>query len=101
MHIILKTFAPKVKAFCHVDQRGYIEGANIGDNISILNNNGVKISHIADFTDKQINQKVAELLSESNDFKYPNVESSCTVEPSGLSKLLFTALSDPAPRTAS
>lgn len=37
-------------------------------NISILNNNGVKVSHIADFTDEQIRSKVEEFLLKSNEF---------------------------------
>lgn len=38
-------------------------------NVSILNNNGVKISHIADFTDTQIKEKVKDILISSGEFE--------------------------------
>lgn len=38
-------------------------------NVSILNNNGVKISHIADFTDTQVKDKVKDILTASGEFE--------------------------------
>ncbi len=38
-------------------------------NISILNNNGVKISHIAEFTETQIKDKVKDILISSGEFE--------------------------------